>query len=129
MADGFFDIPNVPYHKLNKFTEYKKFEEKFEQKKTTDDCYTPEPVYKAIKDWVFKRWNLPEDTQYPPVLSGQELRERGIPRRVPGARQPAVLSLCAYCALVLVEGRPVFCFWTVLVGPCRRGRRDLYRRG
>lgn len=63
MADGFFDVPNVPYHKLNKFTEYKKFEEKFEPKKTTDDCYTPEPVYKAIKDWVFKRWNLPQDTQ------------------------------------------------------------------
>lgn len=63
MPDGFFDVPEIPYHKLNKFHEYEKFTQKFEAKKTTDDCYTPEPIYKAVRDWVFKRWNLPEDTK------------------------------------------------------------------
>ena len=37
MADGFFDVPEVPYHKINKFNEYDKFTKKFEAKKTTDD--------------------------------------------------------------------------------------------
>lgn len=32
--------------------EYKSFVEKFKAKKTTDDCYTPAPVYEAIAAWV-----------------------------------------------------------------------------
>lgn len=36
----------------NLFTDYDGFVEKFKQKKTTDDCYTPVPVYDAILQWV-----------------------------------------------------------------------------
>ena len=32
--------------------DYEGFVEKFKPKKTTDDCYTPEPVYRAVLDWV-----------------------------------------------------------------------------
>lgn len=32
--------------------EYQEFVKKFEAKKTTDDCYTPELVYNAVADWV-----------------------------------------------------------------------------
>ena len=32
--------------------EYNDFIEKFEAKKTTDDCYTPEIIYDSICDWV-----------------------------------------------------------------------------
>lgn len=32
--------------------EYNEFLEKFEQKKTTDDCYTPDLVYDAVAEWV-----------------------------------------------------------------------------
>ena len=38
------------------FFDYEGFLEKFEQKKTTDDCYTPPAVYEAIKDWVVKEY-------------------------------------------------------------------------
>ena len=34
------------------FNDYESFEEKFKPKKTTDDCYTPEDVYQAIRNWV-----------------------------------------------------------------------------
>ena len=34
------------------FEDYDGFVEKFETKKTTDDCYTPEEVYKVILDFV-----------------------------------------------------------------------------
>ena len=38
--------------------EYQEFLKKFEQKKTTDDCYTPELVYEAVADWVANEYNL-----------------------------------------------------------------------
>lgn len=35
-----------------KFSDYAAFTEKFKGKKTTDDCYTPNDVYEAVKKWV-----------------------------------------------------------------------------
>ncbi len=43
--------------------EYKTFTEKFKPKHTTDDCYTPDNVFEAVRAWVFKRYELQEDTQ------------------------------------------------------------------
>ena len=37
---------------------YDEFIKKFEEKRTTDDCFTPPEVYNAIKDWVCKRYNI-----------------------------------------------------------------------
>ena len=37
---------------------YKEFVEKFKAKKTTDDCYTPENIYKVVCDWVVDKYNL-----------------------------------------------------------------------
>ena len=36
--------------------EYNEFLEKFEPKRTTDDCYTPDTVYEAVKEWVEDRY-------------------------------------------------------------------------
>ena len=38
------------------FFDYEGFLDKFEPKKTTDDCYTPPAVYQAVKDWVLKEY-------------------------------------------------------------------------
>ena len=38
--------------------EYNDFLEKFETKKTTDDCYTPENVYDVVASWVEKEFGL-----------------------------------------------------------------------
>lgn len=38
--------------------EYQSFVDKFKPKKTTDDCYTPGPVYDAVRDWVVTRYGL-----------------------------------------------------------------------
>lgn len=35
-----------------KFEDYEGFAEKFKPKKTTDDCYTPQPVYNALLKWI-----------------------------------------------------------------------------
>ena len=37
---------------------YEEFVEKFKPKKTTDDCYTPQNIYEAVKNWVVKEYNL-----------------------------------------------------------------------
>lgn len=38
--------------------EYDEFLEKFEQKKTTDDCFTPANIYEVIKTWAVKEYHL-----------------------------------------------------------------------
>ena len=38
--------------------EYTAFVEKFKPKKTTDDCYTPDNVYAAVRDWAVKEYGL-----------------------------------------------------------------------
>ena len=38
--------------------EYQKFVDKFKPKLTTDDCYTPEIVYNAVRDWAVREYNL-----------------------------------------------------------------------
>ena len=40
------------------FDDYDSFVKKFKPKKTTDDCYTPEAVYKVVLDYVGRRVDL-----------------------------------------------------------------------
>jgi hypothetical protein len=40
------------------FNDYDGFTEKFKPKKTTDDCYTPEPVYNAVLEFVKKEYGI-----------------------------------------------------------------------
>lgn len=37
---------------------YEEFVEKFKPKRTTDDCYTPEAIYEAVKDCVVEKYDL-----------------------------------------------------------------------
>lgn len=38
--------------------DYAGFVDKFKPKKTTDDCYTPDAVYEAVKDWAVLEYGL-----------------------------------------------------------------------
>lgn len=49
--------------KRGAFNDYEKFISKFKSAKTTDDCYTPQAIYEAVVDYVFRKGNLPEDTE------------------------------------------------------------------
>lgn len=50
--------------------EYQDFLQKFEAKKTTDDCYTPEVVYDAVADYVAKRYKLKRSNFVRPFVPG-----------------------------------------------------------
>lgn len=66
---GNFKINNIDFENLDKYTdsedtdEYSEFVDKFKQKKTTDDCFTPPLVYEAVKDWVVKEYRIPDDAE------------------------------------------------------------------
>lgn len=42
---------------------YDEFVEKFKPKLTTDDCYTPAPIYDAVLEWVRKEYEIAENMQ------------------------------------------------------------------
>lgn len=44
---------------------YEEFVNKFKPKKTTDDCYTPDNIYEAVKDWAVKRYGITERIMRP----------------------------------------------------------------
>lgn len=50
--------------------EYKEFVEKFKPKKTTDDCYTPKPVYDVIAGWVAEEYGLDRSDFVRPFYPG-----------------------------------------------------------
>lgn len=50
--------------------EYQKFLQKFEAKKTTDDCYTPPLVYEAVADYVAGEYGLNKDNFVRPFVPG-----------------------------------------------------------
>ena len=49
---------------------YEHFVNKFKPKKTTDDCYTPGPVYDYIADWVSDKFNISQDNFIRPFYPG-----------------------------------------------------------
>lgn len=55
---------------LQEDEDYNDFVEKFEIKKTTDDCYTPKLVYDAVADWVANEYDLKRENFVRPFKPG-----------------------------------------------------------
>ena len=55
--------------------EYNEFLDKFEPKKTTDDCYTPDLVYDAVADWVEKEYGLKRKNFVRPFYPGGDYQK------------------------------------------------------
>ena len=54
-----FDLfPDLNVRRKKASKEYGEFTDKFKVKHTTDDCYTPEAVYNAVRDWTVKEFGL-----------------------------------------------------------------------
>ena len=59
--------------------EYNEFLEKFEPKKTTDDCYTPAIVYDAVADWVATEFGLDRSIFIRPFYPGGDYQSEKYP--------------------------------------------------
>lgn len=55
--------------------EYNEFLDKFEAKKTTDDCYTPELIYDAVADWVIEEYGVDRKEFVRPFYPGGGLHK------------------------------------------------------
>ena len=51
-------LVNSSRKKVNLFSNYEGFVEKFEVKKTTDDCYTPKEVFDLVVEYVDSKYDL-----------------------------------------------------------------------
>ena len=82
--------------------EYEAFVEKFKQKLTTDDVYTPENVYRAVRGWAFEHYELEGSPVVRPFYPGGDYKSadtrpaawssttrpsRSCPRSAPGTRR------------------------------------------
>ena len=59
--------------------EYNEFLDKFENPKTTDDCYTPDNIYNAVADWVREKYQLPEAEFIRPFYPGGDYQSARYP--------------------------------------------------
>ena len=81
---GFSAVDEVDFTRLNEMTDgeeegYAEFEEKFKPKKTTDDCYTPQAVYEAVKNWAVKEYHLEGSEIIRPFYPGGDYKRHKYP--------------------------------------------------
>ena len=62
--------------------EYNEFLKKFEAKKTTDDCYTPDEVYEAVANWVAAEYGLSKNTFFRPFYPGGDYQKENYEGKV-----------------------------------------------
>ena len=65
--------------KEEKFNDYEGFVDKFKQKLTTDDCYTPQEVYDTILDWLKKKANIEGLNIIRPFWPGGDFEKQDYP--------------------------------------------------
>ena len=59
--------------------EYRRFLAKFEPRRTTDDCFTPENIYGAVAAWVAREYGLDRSRFVRPFWPGADYRDFDYP--------------------------------------------------
>ncbi len=59
--------------------EYQEFLKKFEAKKTTDDCYTPDNIYDAVRDWAAEKYEIGNAAIVRPFYPGGDSKREKYP--------------------------------------------------
>lgn len=102
--------------------EYQAFKEKFELKKTTDDCYTPELVYEAVADWVANEYGLNRKNFVRPFYPGGDYQKEKYPADAIVVDNPPFSILSEIMAWYNDRHIPFFLFGPsmTLLGSCAR---------
>ena len=95
--------------------EYNEFLEKFEQKKTTDDCYTPENVYEAVADWVSNEYSVTKENFVRPFYPGGDYRSYDYPKGCAVVDNPPFSILAEIVDFYTEKKIPFFLFSPGLV--------------
>lgn len=90
--------------------EYKAFVEKFKPKKTTDDCYTPENVYEAVRDWAVQEYGLEGREIVRPFWPGGDYERFAYPDGCVVIDNPPFSILSKICRFYDAHGIDYFLF-------------------
>ena len=91
-------------------SDYEAFKEKFKPKKTTDDCYTPEPVYEAVADWVAREYGVGRDQFIRPVWPGGDYQSETYPDGCVVVDNPPFSIMAEILRFYLARGIRFFLF-------------------
>ena len=103
--------------------EYDKFVEKFEHKKTTDDCYTPPLVFEAIKDWACTRYEKDPEAVIRPFFPGGDYENEEYPDGCFVLDNPPFSIISQIVSFYLYRRVPFFLFAPTLT--CLSGKNCL----
>ncbi len=99
---------------MEETAEYAAFVEKFVPKKTTDECYTPELVYEAVRGWAVERYDLQGREIVRPFYPGGDYEHAEYPEGCVVIDNPPfsiISKICAYyqkkgnCILPVCTGK------------------------
>lgn len=90
--------------------EYQEFLKKFEAKKTTDDCYTPENIYDCVKKWVLKEYRLGKPPIVRPFYPGGSYQNEHYPKGCIVIDNPPFSIISEICAWYTERNIPYFLF-------------------
>lgn len=90
--------------------EYQEFLAKFEAKKTTDDCYTPENVYDAVLEWVKEEYHLGEAQIIRPFYPGGNYTAEDYPDGCVVVDNPPFSIISEICEYFTNRGIKFFLF-------------------
>ena len=96
-------------------TEYNEFLEKFEAKKTTDDCYTPENIYDAVADFVEKEYGISRGNFVRPFYPGGDYQAYEYPKGSVVVDNPPFSIMAQIVDFYVDKGIPFFLFAPSLV--------------
>jgi len=90
--------------------EYAAFVEKFKPKKTTDDCYTPGPIYDVVADWVANRYGIARACFVRPFWPGGDYEREEYPEGCVVVDNPPFSILSSICHFYITHGVRFFLF-------------------
>lgn len=73
--------------------DYGAFVEKFNPKKTTDDCYTPPQVYEAVRDWACGEYGIDPSKVVRPYYPQSLRKGNAAKEKMPGTQIHHVVSI------------------------------------
>lgn len=90
--------------------EYQEFLAKFELKKTTDDCYTPAPVYDAVAKYVEEQYGISRAKFVRPFYPGGDYQKENYPKDCAVVDNPPFSLLAEIVRFYLQRGIRFFLF-------------------
>lgn len=90
--------------------EYENFIDKFQEKKTTDDCYTPQNIYDAVKEYIVKKYNLGGREVIRPFYPGGDYQNYKYPENCIVIDNPPFSIITSICDWYNENGIDFFLF-------------------